>query len=120
MMEGIEILEQTEIMQDCQWMIIIAIILATISTIGIIVNFGLIIYEHLNLKAFSINMIFVVISFILSWILGGLGSTVCQQPTGKYEYKVTIDDSVYMAEFYKRYDIIKVNGKIFTIREKEE
>lgn len=40
-------------------------------------------------------------------------------PNGKYEYQVTITDDVKMKEFNSKYDIIKVDGKIYTIREKE-
>ena len=40
-------------------------------------------------------------------------------PTGKYDYQVTIDDSVLMVEFTEKYEIVEINGKIYTIREKE-
>jgi hypothetical protein len=35
-------------------------------------------------------------------------------------YKVTIDDSVSMDEFMKKYEIIQTDGKIYTIIEKDE
>lgn len=35
------------------------------------------------------------------------------------EYKVTIDDSVPMTEFYQRYEILDQEGKIYTVKEKE-
>lgn len=35
-------------------------------------------------------------------------------------YSVIIDDSVSMTEFYDRYDVLKVQGKIFTITERED
>ena len=41
-------------------------------------------------------------------------------PTGKYEYQVTINNSVSMTEFYDKYEIVEVEGKIYTIREKEQ
>ena len=35
-------------------------------------------------------------------------------------YKVTIDDSVSMVEFYDRYEILEVEGKIYTVMERVE
>ena len=43
----------------------------------------------------------------------------CCIPAKKYEtyYQVTIDGSVSMNEFQSKYDIIKVEGKIYTVKE---
>lgn len=43
-------------------------------------------------------------------------------PEDKYEtrYQVTVDDSVTMNEFQNKYEIIKVEGKIYTVRERVE
>lgn len=35
------------------------------------------------------------------------------------EYIVTIDDSVSFKEFYNKYEIIEVNGDLYTIKERE-
>ena len=40
-----------------------------------------------------------------------------QQSTTK-EYQVTISDNVSMTEFMEKYEIINVDGKIYTIRDK--
>ena len=47
-------------------------------------------------------------------------STIKEVPTGEYEYQVTIDESVSMVDFTSKYDIIRVDGEIYTIREKEK
>lgn len=41
-------------------------------------------------------------------------------PEKKYEtrYQVTTDDSVSMNEFQNKYEIIKVEGKIYTVKER--
>ena len=39
-------------------------------------------------------------------------------PTSTY-YQVTIDDSVSYSEFTEKYEVIKQEGKIFTIEEKD-
>ena len=43
----------------------------------------------------------------------------CNIPEKNYEtrYQVTIDDSVIMNEFQSKYEIIEVEGKIYTVRE---
>ena len=51
--------------------------------------------------------------------LGVIIDSVYQIPTDRYEYKVIIDDNVNLLEFYERYEIIDQEGRIFTIREKE-
>lgn len=44
----------------------------------------------------------------------------CLIPEKKYEtrYEVTVDDSVSMNEFQNKYEIIKVDGKIYTVKER--
>lgn len=44
----------------------------------------------------------------------------CNIPEKNYEtrYQVTIDDSVSMNEFQSKYEIIEIEGKIYTIRER--
>jgi hypothetical protein len=54
----------------------------------------------------------VIISFADLWY-----ST---EPSDIKQYKVTISDSVSMVEFNEKYDVIEVEGKIYTIREKED
>ena len=41
-------------------------------------------------------------------------------PKKKYEtqYQVTVDDSVSVNEFQNKYEIIKVEGKIYTVKER--
>lgn len=54
-------------------------------------------------------------------VLVALTITVgCLIPKKKYEtqYQVTVDDSVSMNEFQNKYEIIKVEGKIYTVRDR--
>lgn len=46
----------------------------------------------------------------------------CLIPKEKHEtrYQVTVDDSVSMNEFQNKYEIIEVEGKIYTVRERVE
>lgn len=64
--------------------------------------------------AFVCCIVLVVISLCITGIcLDGVDDPV------KTIYKVTIDESVSMVEFYKRYEIIDQDGLIFTVYEKE-
>ena len=88
------------------------------------------------LFVFIIGFIFIVITnaddfpfymFIASFIImitSGCVLTINEAnsreiPNGKYEYQVIIDDSISMSEFYDKYEVIEVEGKIYTIRKKE-
>lgn len=101
-------------------------------------------YEYLiNLSNIVMSIIlymgFITVSIVLlitllkkrfkdSWIESALliisvGLTItcfCLVPEMKYEtiYQVTVDDSVSMNEFQNKYEIIKVEGKIYTVKER--
>lgn len=57
--------------------------------------------------------IFAIVAGALAVIL------FCNIPEKKLEtcYQVTVDDSVSMNEFQSKYEIIEVEGKIYTVRE---
>lgn len=40
--------------------------------------------------------------------------------TGKLQYEVTIDNSVSMTEFNKKYEIVEQRGDIFVVKKREE
>lgn len=44
----------------------------------------------------------------------------CNIPEKKYEmrYQVTVDNSITMNEFQEKYEIIEVEGKIYTVKER--
>lgn len=97
-------------------------------------NFGSILSMHILCVWFLAAA--VVALFILlknkcnSWkefvilIIGGALSIICGCliPEDKYEthYQVTVNDSVSMNEFQDKYEIIEVEGKIYTVRERVE
>lgn len=58
--------------------------------------------------------VFLVACIVLAIICG------CLIPERKYEthYQVTVNNSVSMNEFQSKYEIIEVEGKIYTIRER--
>lgn len=61
---------------------------------------------------------FIVVPFV-AMLFGLLFGTACGHNELAYtEYKVTIDESVSMTEFYEKYEVIDQEGLIFTVREK--
>lgn len=74
--------------------------------------FGLLCLFILDTSSIS-TAIFAVVAGALAVIL------FCNIPEKKYEtrYQVTVDDSVSMNEFQSKYEIIEVEGKIYTVRE---
>lgn len=118
MLEGINILNQTEIMESPLWFSVVIIVLFIVSLISLIVGIIDAIKDFSNGHTW-IFIIITTIAYIAILIMGNAGSNVLTEPTGRYEYQVTIDDSVSMNEFLEEYEIIKVDGKIYTIRDKE-
>ena len=113
MMEGIEVLSKTEILDTPG----IAVSLFAFSFFAIIITLSLtILFFYEKNKKNSI--IFVSLSWLLFIVLL-ISLYMTDKPTGEYTYKVTIHDSVSMNEFNERYEIIEVEGKIYTIKEKE-
>lgn len=109
MLEGIKVLSKTEIMCPPAWALVLLFVTMIVAVIFVVVS----LCEKYNIL-YILSIIFSLLfigSFILCFVL--------ERPTGKCEYKVTIDDSVSMNEFNERYEIIEVEGKIYTIKDKE-
>ena len=82
--------------------------------------FAVLALSLLYLFAMDTSSIFTVIVAI---VMGALAVILfCNIPEKKYEtrYQVTIDDSVSMNEFQSKYEILDVEGKIYTIIERED
>lgn len=112
MIEGIEILDTTEVGIDYApngWTCGLAFLLC-IMTIVIIIA----------VKKGRVGEVFVCgasLIGLLIWIFVGF---ITIQPTA-YEthYQVTLDDSVSMNEFLDKYEIVKQEGKIYTVKERK-
>ena len=90
--------------------------------IGVGILWGTINY-FLHLGDKSGQIILIVISFIAGFagaLVVGFNSN--DRPATKYEtqYKVTISDEVSMNDFLERYEIIDQEGKIYTVRERND
>ena len=76
--------------------------------------------EPINPKADGL-VIFLIASSAIAFLVC-MGIMVYQsenRKTGELQYEVTIDDTVSMTEFNKKYEIIEQRGDIFVVKERE-
>lgn len=113
MLEGITVLNQTTIYKGIipEWVLLVLLI-------GGIVCFAICWmcasnYWDLATKIFgglSIICLLTMLVLFLWWPT---------EPTGRYRYECTIDESVSMTEVYERYEIIEQRGDIWVLEDKE-
>lgn len=108
MLNGVEVLNKVEMYK--KFPIILIIPMMVFLVLSMVISFE----DGLKNKLISIlfaicSMISIVTGFVIN-----------SQPSGITQYQVTIDESVSMVEFNERYEVIEVEGKIYTIVEKEE
>ena len=110
LLQGIHILNKTEIMKDnplCFILFIAAIFLFIFAITSMMLECDI------TSIIFGILCIIDIIFLIIALAIGNP-----KTPTGKYTYQVTIDSSVSMTEFYNKHNIIKQEGEIYYIEEK--
>ena len=111
-MDGITILSEKIFYSDLlpSWFIGLSLIGFVISAVFIIVG--------VTEGKFKIAILSSII-FLFSLTLGIATNTIKSKEIDYIEYKVTIDNSVPMTEFYQRYEILDQEGKIYTVKERE-
>lgn len=105
-------------MESPMWIAIAALICFALFLVGIAILVVNVVTDFLDDK-WWISVLIIVLSYIGILLMCNLNKNLLTEPTDKYEYQVTIDDSVSMTKFLEKYEIIKSDGKIYTIREKE-
>lgn len=115
-MTGVEILTTIEVATefDFCWTAFWSIFIGAM-VIGTIIA----IIHYLSVRDESVFVALVPISF-MGLIFGALLGIALSEPT-KHEthYEVTISDEVNFNEFVEKYEVIEQDGKIYTVREKE-
>ena len=118
-MDGVEILSSIEVAIEhaFNWRVfwVVGIVI-----LGIFIAAGVALYKGGDFEV-SIIFSFCFIGIFIGTMFGYLSGESLGRPT-KYatEYKVIISDEVSMNEFNKKYEIINQEGRIFTVREREE
>ena len=111
MLDGIKVSNEYFIMKEFPALLLV------LCTIFMVVGFIILIIG----KEFDsfLGVIIGVVVFACMLFPLTLGINVSNQPSDIKEYQVTIDNSVSMVDFTSKYDIIRVDGEIYTIREKD-
>ena len=112
-MNGIEILNQTEIMTCPYWACVSMVIGAVLFIIGMI---GCALIK--NKKASIVCSIILGIICCALTLIGGIAMECKDVPTGKYVYQVKIDETVSFVDFYEKYEVIEQHGTIWFIQDK--
>lgn len=130
LMEGITIINQTEIMSAPEWVFNTGMFLLTLTGIAIIIGLIFsIIYTLTQKSIVNILAIFTMIIAAICAIASGVFMTVSMLkpmqtvPTGEYRYEVTVDDNItyknYKA-FRDKYEIIEEKENSLIVEEKGE
>ena len=111
-MNGVIILNSYESLTNFGSILLMSILCAWFLAAAIVALFALLKYGCDSWKEFAILVVRVVLFIVCG----------CLIPEDKYEthYQVTVDNSVSMNEFQNKYEIIEVEGKIYTVRERVE
>jgi hypothetical protein len=111
MLDGIHVLNKVAETENPEWGI-----WASIAIFIIIVIIAYIVVEKTDDN--GLCPIILLIGLAISFMVFLFISENYKTPTGKYTYQVTMDKSVDFSEFNSKYEIIKTEGKIYTITEK--
>lgn len=111
-MNGINILNAEEILVTPGW-VDVCFAIATIVFILSIVF----VYNDFEIIPTVFGVLFLLsgISVVIFCAL----SDSYTEPTGRYRYEVTIDDSVKLSELYDRYNVVEQRGDIWVLEYKE-
>lgn len=111
-MNGVIILNSYESLTNFGSILLTSILCAWFFAAAIVALFALLKYGCNSWKEPALLIICVILTIVCG----------CLTPKEKHEtrYQVTVDDSVSMNEFQDKYEIIEVEGKIYTVRERVE
>lgn len=75
----------------------------------------------LHAKDFDGIIVPILLGVVLGALFGAIAGSATEKPI-EYEtqYKVTISDEVSMNDFLERYEIVDQEGKIYTVRERND
>lgn len=114
-MDGVTILTVKDVVAESFHVGIGTIVGLSIFIISVIIGIIFAIRDKDSMPIFIIGLLGLFIGVMMFLLTGALFSFL-----SGYEkvYQVTIDETVSMAEFYDTYDVLSVDGKIYTVKEK--
>jgi hypothetical protein len=115
-MPGVEILASAQVATEFihnYW-------LATLVWIGIIIFTGAFAFLVADYDKWQMGILGSAIGALIGIIVFvGTISATAKPVAYETQYKVTIEESVSMTDFYEHYEVIDQEGKIFTVMERE-
>ena len=117
MIEGVEILSQTNVYEytESGWLLFLFL------GIGFVVGLILAIRMWIDLGFNGAGICCIIACTGLGLVIGFIVVGISKEPTDivdYVEYKVTISDEVNFNEFADKYEILDQEGKIYTVKEK--
>ena len=114
-MTGVEILAMEEVATAYAWNWLTYFI-----TVGI-VEFIFIVFALITEKnGFEDVLLGAIVGLFVGTLIGILPAKMTKPSEYETQYKVTISDEVPMNAFLERYEIIDQEGKIYTVRDKND
>ena len=112
LMEGLEILS----VKDGSIPILLSVFLGALCLVVIVLSIYIVVcaIKEGSFGGAIVGLVFVGFGIFLNWVV--IDETIKPTPI----YKVLVSDSVSMNEFYSKYEILNVEGKIYTIEPKKE
>jgi energy-coupling factor transporter transmembrane protein EcfT len=116
-MNGVEILTSLQVVTEhtfnlTAFWFIGAIFVAAGIVAGII--------DYLKHREILALVCYIVLGIFIGLLFGVTSGTFSATPSAyETQYKVTISDEVSMNDFYEHYEVIDQDGKIFTVRERD-
>ena len=115
-METIKLLEGVEILTVSESMPLSVCILLGFLCMVVIILSAYLLFLSINDGAaggFIFSLIFIGVGIFLSALV------IKEAIDPEITYKVTVSDSVSMNEFYAKYEVLDVDGKIYSIKERD-
>lgn len=125
-MQGVNILNTTEILGNPSWdinLISIGLFIATIGAIFMIITMimdGAYKFTYKTTVTMAVVSFLTIIVGLLVVIITSITSLQKRVPTGRCQYEATIDDTVSFTELNDKYEVIEQRGKIWILEDKEE
>ena len=114
MLEGIEILSQSDIMQRPLWANFAFYFCIGFTFIGLILMVVFAVVYNTNYL--TVSACILIFWFVCALILCSIDP---EEPSGRYEYKVLINEDVSFTDLYEKYDVVGKEGLIWTLKDKE-
>lgn len=109
MIEGITVLNQTEITDMPKWF---GFAFGTCILLTILFVIGITIFDN---TVSGLLALIAGISCLMSVAIG----VINEQPTGRYKYECIIDESVDFVDIYEKYNVVEQRGEIWVLEDKE-